>query len=279
MHSKVTAMPRRGQSGQVAVETALVVPMMVFMVLGTIQLGMVHHARLMTEYAAYRAARSGIVNHGDCNLMEKAALVALVPTLAPISGSNGRSDTLDNAWLVHRAYTVAIAARPLGFYTRGPLPLMRVEVVNPRRSDLTRLFSTYGSHMQQQEIDFDDIRDSTVIAANLLSVRVTYFYEMRIPFANWQLHSFYMGREYLNGLRGVQFENKRVGGQSATEYLLARGATRDQDHLLIANLARSGSQYVIPLVATWSMRMQSNLFNRARNPGRYGLGPPCAVDA
>lgn len=278
MHSKVTPKPRRGQSGQAAVETALVVPMMVFLVLGTLQLGMIHHARLMTEYAAYRAARAGIVNHGDCDMMKKAALVGLLPTLAPIGGLPGRVDTLDHAWLVHASYTsVVLGNQP--FYASGNLPLMRVEVVNPRRSDLTRLFNTYGSHMQQREIDYDDIRDATVIAANLLSVRVTYFYEMRIPFANWQLHSFYMGREYLNGLRGVQFESKRMGGQSATAYLEARGAARDDDHRDIATVARVSRKYVIPLVATWSMRMQSNFFNRAQNAGGYGIGTQCAVDA
>jgi hypothetical protein len=274
-------MPRRGQSGQAAVETALVVPMMVFLVLGTLQLGMVHHARLMTEYAAYRAARAGIVNHGDCDLMRKAAQVALLPTLAPINGRASRVDTLDSAWVVHENYTRQYIQNPLVFYQDGMLPLMRVQVVNPRRSQLAGLFNTYGSHMDGREIDWDDIRDATVINANLLSIRVTYFYEMRIPFANWQLHSFYMGREYLNGLRGVQFENKRINGMAATEYLLARGATRDTDHAGIANLARNGKRYVIPLVATWSMRMQSNLFNRERREGnvRYGLGPQCAVDA
>jgi hypothetical protein len=282
MHSNTQATPRRGQSGQAAVETALVVPMMVFLVLGTLQLGMLHHARLMTEYAAYRAARSGIVNHGDCDMMKKAALVGLLPTLAPIGGLAGRVDTLDHAWLVHEGYSAVVLGTPQqqqSFYANGPLPLMRVEAVNPRRSDLTRLFNTYGAHMQQREIDWDDIRSPEVIAANLLTIRVTYFYEMRIPFANWQLHSFYMGREYLNGLRGVQFESKRVGGQSATEYLEARGAARDDDHRRIAQVARMGGKYVIPLIATWSMRMQSNLFNRAQNAGGYGLGAECAVDA
>ncbi len=279
MHSNVQPMPRRGQSGQAAVETALVVPMMVFLVLGTLQLGMVHHARLMTEYAAYRSARAGVVNHGDCGLMKKAALVALLPTLGPYGNQAGRVDTLDNAWLVHDAYSDAVLGTvpglpPPPFYPNSILPLMRVEVVNPRRGQLANLFSTYGAHMQQREIDWDDIRDATVINANLLSVRVTYFYEMRIPFANWQLHSFYMGREYLNGLRGVQFENKRMGGQSATAYLEAMGAARDADHAQIANVARNGRRYVIPLVSTWSMRMQSNLLNNSS----YGPGR-CAVDA
>jgi len=268
----------RRQSGQAAVETALIVPMMVFLVLGTIQLGMVHHARLMTEYGAYRAARAGIVNHGDCNIMRKAALSALLPTLAPLAGQGSRVDTLDLAMDVHHSYSrhlFGFAGNTFRsvFYTAGGLPLFRLEVVNPRSSDLAGLFGTYGSHMQGLEIDYDDIRDDRVIEANLLSIRLTYFYEMRIPFANWQLHSFYMGREYLDELRGLQFESKRVGGQAATAYLERRGAERDDDHRALSTLAGRG-QYVMPLTATWSMRMQSNLFNN----DTYGPAR-CAVDS
>ncbi|MCE9673058.1 pilus assembly protein [Myxococcus stipitatus] len=265
------------QAGQAAVETAIIVPMMVFIVLGIIQLGMVHHARLMTEYAVYRAVRSGIVNHGDCTLMERSALAGLLPTLAPLSGSDGmgsRIDKLDQAMRFHSRYTTRLLTTRNNFYSAGPLPLLRVEVVNPRRSDLDELFGTYGAHMEEREIDYDDTRDERVVEANLLSVRLTYFYELRIPFANWQLHSFYMGREYLDQLKGYPFANQRVQGGSATQYLLDRGAERDQDHARIARVARgSPGKYVIPLVATWSMRMQSNLLNNDQHgPGR------CAVD-
>ncbi len=271
----------RRQSGQAAVESALIIPMMVFIVLGTIQLGMVHHARLMTEYGAYRAARAGIVNHGDCNIMRKATLTALLPTLGPLNGMPGRVDTLDFTKDVHEEYLHALFIRPrfnnfisvFPKYATGGLPLFRLEVVNPRRSDLDGLFATYGSHMQGREVDYDDIRDDRIVDANLLSIRLTYFYEMRIPFANWQLHSFYMGREYLDQLRGLQFENQRVGGQGATDYLEQRGAARSADHQRLSMLAGE-NLFVMPLTATWSMRMQSNYFD---NPQHGPRG--CAVDS
>ncbi|TQF15322.1 pilus assembly protein [Myxococcus llanfairpwllgwyngyllgogerychwyrndrobwllllantysiliogogogochensis] len=267
-----------GQSGQAAVETALIVPMMVFMVLGIIQLGMVHNARLMTEYGAYRAVRAGIVNHGGCKLMEQAALAALLPTLPPLSGSGGmasRIDTLDRAMKFHKAYTARLR-RPEPFYARAGLPLLQVEVLNPKSGELAGLFGTYGSHLDTLEIDYDDVRDDRVIEANLLSIRLTYFYELRIPFANWQLHSFYLGREFLDELKGLQFENQRAGGQTATAYLQNRGRNGGKFHPQLVTLAQLGGndrKYVLPLVATWSMRMQSNLFNNDEH------GPnTCAID-
>ncbi|RKH43281.1 TadE/TadG family type IV pilus assembly protein [Corallococcus sicarius] len=278
---KWSASAHPGESGQALVESALVFPVMVFLILGILQLGTLHHARLMTEYAAYRSARAGIVNHGDCEIMKKAAFVAVLPTLGPPKASSGgapatgRVDTLLNLARVNDAYTDPKLVREnQTFQDQGAdLERLRVEVLNPRRSQLPTLFASYGSHMQGRELDYDDIRNAQVIEANLLTVRVTYFYEMRIPFANWQLHAFYMGREFLNDIRGgPNFTTQHVGGGSPTKYLEAKGASRDADHQKISTLAGNRT-FVIPVIATYSMRMQSNLLNSAT----YGPNS-CAVD-
>ena len=51
----------RGEKGSVLAEFIIVMPILVFMIFGTIQISMVWMARLMTRYAAYRAARTAIV--------------------------------------------------------------------------------------------------------------------------------------------------------------------------------------------------------------------------
>lgn len=244
--------------------------MMVFIVLGVVQLGMMHQARLMTEYAAYRAARAGIVNHGDCDLMEESAYMAVLPTLGPPpSGGPGRVDTLARAMSVYWQYKDIPTNKR---YLPSTLPRIRLEILNPKKSQLSGLFSNYGSHLNQREIDYDDIRDATVIEANLLSVRVTYFYNMRIPFANWLMHSFFMGREVLGDLRGVQFEVQKARGQYATSYLENYGASKGADYAQMKLLSTRGT-FVIPLISTYSMRMQSNYLNN----GSYGPGK-CAIN-
>ena len=42
---------------------------------------MIQHAKLMTEYAAYQAARAGIVWNGNNERMHDAAIIALLPTM------------------------------------------------------------------------------------------------------------------------------------------------------------------------------------------------------
>lgn len=66
--------------GQAAVESAIVIPLMTFMILGVLQLAMIQHAKIMTDYAAYNAARAGIVWNADRWMMENAAIISLLPT-------------------------------------------------------------------------------------------------------------------------------------------------------------------------------------------------------
>jgi hypothetical protein len=236
------------------VETAITVPMMIFFVLGTVQLGMMHHAQIMTDYAAYRAVRAGIVSNGDCQLMRQAARVSLIPTYA------SRSDTIARAYstnLLHPISKSSLMARLAG----GEL---NVEIVNPKQSQFNNLFNNYGSHLNRQEIDFDDMRDATVVGANLLSVRVRYLYDMRIPFANTLIHAWLVGAQWLKDQRGLLFEatTLHVGpvdtGIRSTQYLEGRALLQGGLTQRLALLAMSGN-YFAPLTATYSMRMQSNL--------------------
>ncbi len=256
-------------------------PMMVFLVLGILQLGMMHHARLMSEYAAYRAVRSGIVNSGSCERMEESAIIALLPTLGPVGVGSlslpGRTDTLPSAM------TVLGAFKRLDWndkkLTGTPLKVIQVDVLNPKKSQLDSLFNTYPvigvttGQTHREEIDFDDIRDARVIEANLLTVRVTYYYEMRVPIVNKFMHAWYIGLQYLKDLRGVQFDNQKAfGAIDETTYLEGQGALAGGIYQHMAFLANRplAPVYVVPMVATYSMRMQSNLMKKHVQP--------CAVD-
>ncbi|HLM44600.1 MAG TPA: TadE family protein, partial [Myxococcaceae bacterium] len=67
---------RRAERGQAAVESALTLPLTVFLMLGTLQLFLMLQGRIMAEYAAFRAVRAGSVRHGDCQAMTHAAILA-----------------------------------------------------------------------------------------------------------------------------------------------------------------------------------------------------------
>jgi hypothetical protein len=278
------------ESGQVALETALVLPLMVFLGLGLLQLTQMQHAKLMTEYAAYCAARAGIVWNGSTERMHDAALVALLPTL-------GRTDDLEGlarTWT--RARRQEEALQLLAWPTKDSEvpasvngePLfgqVRVDTVNPSGASRVRGGSGPRSAGRWEELDFDEgaYREATV-----LSVRVRYWYELRVPFANWIVFTSGWaanagvalgGAIHAPTLNAKARLTHRRGGMREVGRAPVRGLENQRGHdtlhrsemAVLWGLAtgaipllpeRAGGHYFIPLTATYSMRMQSNVYSK-----------------
>lgn len=262
------------------VEAAIVMPLMVFVILGVIQLSMIQHARIMTEYAAFNAARAGIVWNGDPWVMENAAIISLMPTYEGMGDEMGIADPgrMMRA-IAERALLYQINRRLSGFAREmfaGPLSaLVRAAFGGdgPQVVEVTVLNPTRGDFGDNEELDFDDIgNDGTSEAlreANRLTIQVRYLYIMRIPFANWVMHHAWLSQRAGISLYGAiwnpQAEATGATGFSsedheATYSEIARGLSGDER--IIRDVARAGREgvYIIPLYATYTMRMQSNLF-------------------
>jgi hypothetical protein len=82
----------RARRAQAMIESAIVIPLMTFLILGVLQLAMIQHARLMTEYAAFNAARAGIVWNADPWIMENAAIISLMPTYENLANDASLTD-------------------------------------------------------------------------------------------------------------------------------------------------------------------------------------------
>ena len=262
------------------VEAAIVMPLMVFVILGVVQLTMIQHARIMTEYAAYNAARAGIVWNGDPWVMENAALISLMPTYEGLGDEMGLGDPGRMMRAVaQRALLFQVNRRLSGFALEvfgGPISnairrafggdgpqVVEVTILNPRRSD-------FG---ERQELDFDDIGTDgyaeQLREANRLTVQVRYLYVMRVPFANWVMHHAWLSQRAGISLYGAIWNPQREAPgetgfspvDSEAGYEEITRSLRGDDRI-IRDVARAGREgaYIIPLYATYTMRMQSNLF-------------------
>lgn len=269
------------ESGQAMVEAAIVMPLMVFIILGVVQLSMIQHARIMTEYAAFNAARAGIVWNGDPWVMENAAIISLLPTYEGLGDEMGLGDAARMARAIgQRALLYQVNRRMSGWAREmlsGPISnairrafggdgpnVVQVTVLNPTRED-------FGD--ESQELDFDDIgtdaRAVELREANRLTIEVRYLYVMRVPFANWVMHHAWLSQRSGIQLHGAiwnpQADSPGETGFSgddveATYTEIRRGLRGDDD--IIRDVATAGREgaYIIPLYATYTMRMQSNLF-------------------
>jgi hypothetical protein len=270
------------ESGQVAVEAALVMPLFVFLILGILQLGLTAQARVMAKYAAYRAARVGAMHHADPDAIQAAAIFHLLPVLVgnsevilPTSSAQevitkfGRHNTFDNV-LGGAQQVRAVICGPTSseFGQGGNRALNRVDQ------------QTLNNHGSRNEVDFDDPAvqsgpDNFLAGggsgANAvrrfnrmrLRVQVQWLYRMPIPFANWVITKAYLGTTIPSVLMMPK------GNQGKFSVFKQYSDVQMADAMGI---------YVVPINVSYAMRMQSNIFlNRFQLPSRnecihYGHG-------
>ncbi len=301
----------RAGRGQAILETILVMPLMILIALAILQLTEIELARIMTEYAAFNAARAGIVWNGNNERMRDAAFVALLPTF-------GRTDSaaaIAATWSRQRArddeFTALPWSTPIPRTIHGvPLNgMVRVDTISPEGSDeLGRVWNLSGGS-DWKELDFDsaytypeapglsqhfgtfdsantDEGQETYRRASVLSIRVRYWYELRVPLANWFLFVCWYAANARVGVRGAvdrptlsssanalnRITNLEGIEQLATGIDNQKGyptADRSEMGLLWALSTGRASlgfdnrrRFFIPLSATYSMRMQSNFYRK-----------------
>ncbi len=154
----------RDESGQSLVEAAVVLPLALACLLGLLQLFLVQEARLLLEYAGYRAARAGSLWNADRERVASSARFALGATVCPTRWAGVPCPPADTPAL--RAAAGAEALRVLS--AAGGFPGLEVKVEKPA--------------FEGPELDFDDV--SLDPASGRITVALRYWSELRIPFAD-----------------------------------------------------------------------------------------------
>jgi hypothetical protein len=228
---------QRSESGQAAVETAIVLPVMVFMLLGVLQMTLAYQARLVNEYAAFKVARAASVYRLDCGRMVNAGLMALVPTL----GRTG-TGTYQQRFLG--------AARELLNDNKPPFAGINIPLVRVRY----RVSGDPARTFDHQLAPGDEPLK--------VHVRLSYFWEYRIPFANWIITRVWLasqtGQAWATGADPLT-PVRRTPGVVAP----ANEAALDVE---VVQEAIRQNYFTTPLVSNWSMRMMSDPLPGVRLP-------------
>lgn len=258
---------REAQSGQAMVETAITMPLFVFIILGSLQLALAHQARLMAKYAAYKAVRVGALNHARVAPMERAATLVLLPMIS-YSGSGGKDyfyKTKTSTEYLASAARVALTG--YRYPTAPPLSMVEVTVCSPTKSDQTdpsngpqtAAFASgnavifdhprYQAGNRQAPDNIGGYRNWEVTR---LAIQVEFNYRMPIPFANmmiWLIHD--------NTMDGNLRRVTRTGMAVPPSPWAKRG--RALGNAARAAMARRG-EYVLPIRTYYAMRMHSDLY-------------------
>ena len=219
------------EGGQAAVESALTVPMMMFALLGILQLTLAYHARIVSEYAAFKAVRAGSVFRADCAHMKSAALMALVPTMPVTSGAPA-------------AQYLATARRALTNRARS------------LASNIPIVWLDYK--LENTGKDFDLQLEPGSAQLLRLRVKLAYFFEYRVPFANS-----IMVRYWLAVQTGKAWADNdpTMPVAKANTVAAKRSVDAELANQVLINVTRQF--YSSPIVTSWSMRMFSDPLSKA----------------
>lgn len=237
------------QSGQAAVESAIVLPLFVFLILGILQLGLMHQARLMTKYAAYKAVRAGSLHNANVDEMEKAALAVLLPMVGTRTGGQdgievirpvGNANEFETKWSELSTNEMPGVA----------LKYAEVTICGPTKEDIPA---------SSAELDFDDPKNTAPDGwreslRTKLRVQVTFNYRMIIPFADWVIYHAARGREVASVLRMGKMKQAEINKVQGRRFASAGKSESTYDD------AAAQDVYIMPIRATYTMRMQSNFY-------------------
>lgn len=233
------------ESGQAAVETAIVMPLFLFVMLGILQLGLAHQARLLTRYAAYKATRAGALQRAKKDVMTQAALGVLVPITAnPGTGlmrKAGSAGSYQTSW---QATKVNL---------QDGLPIVETTICNPLSSQLS------------PSDDFDDPRVASAadgswqgFQKSRLHVQTTFYYRLVIPFVDGILFYAAAGveNEHQETFSTLRLRSPNSDDSKKDRWSTAKRARANNQKIL--GLAKEG-KYYLPIRANYAMRLQSNV--------------------
>ncbi len=214
------------EKGQVLVESALVMPLMIFFTLGILQMIMIQHARILADYSAYAAARAGVVNSGNPVPMKAAANIAVLPAIAR-TNDFGSFITTYMWYLIKQAAIDAIKGVQNAADTNigglagnviGSLGALLLAQLGPNFVPTFAQVYIASNHTfnANNEVEFDTLiapSDQGAINNTILTVTVSFNYLLQIPFANAILFESWIATEIGEQLTGAIWSSrKKVGG-------------------------------------------------------------------
>lgn len=170
-----------GQAGQSMVEFLVVLPVMLMLMLGAIQFALIFHAKITLNYAIFEAARAGSLGGADFEEVKEGFARGLAP-LYSYPGEDG-----DQVAAFHAAREAVLDL----FDDQDGL--VRIERLTPTPAAF-RHYAPEGEipndNLLYRSSSYGPAAGMSIQDANLLQLRVTYWYPLPVPLINKMIASF-----------------------------------------------------------------------------------------
>jgi hypothetical protein len=162
--------------GQAMVEFIIVIPLLLLLIMGTLQFALIYQAKITLNYAAFEAVRAGSVNNAQPYAMK----FAMARSLAPMYTS---APTVAN-FKAARQRVLNELNDPVG-------GLAQIDIINPTTDstffcdprDCNSPLGIPNDNLVYRGVP-NNADDPNIQDANLLKIQVYYCYEMFVPFVN-----------------------------------------------------------------------------------------------
>lgn len=164
--------PLARREGQSASEFIIVAPVLLALILGAIQFGLIYQARATLNQAAFQVARAGAINGGDSAKMKEALVIWLTPLF-----TFGKTATD-----IKTGY--ARAKSEVDKYGH-------IERISPDDA----VFTDFGDPLPNDNLMYRSTAPGSasglsVQEANMLKVKVVYCYKLIVPLVNTMIDTF-----------------------------------------------------------------------------------------
>lgn len=169
--------------GQAMIEFIIVIPVLILLIFGTIQIGLIYSAKTTLNYATFQAARLGAVNNATYSSIRR----GLIRGMAPLYTSNSSLTTVrtDIDAGINSLGTKRDAQSEMDGYTKiiriSPTrEQFGVSGFGERNSD--NLYEIPNDNLMYRPTTLND--GASIQDANLLKIRVQYCYKLMVPLVN-----------------------------------------------------------------------------------------------
>jgi len=174
-------------AGQSMVEFLVILPVALLLILGAIQFALIYHAKTTLNYAAFEAARYGSLDHAKYEAVQEGFARGLAPLYSYFEPDGEKRKQLKEPKAENQVEAFQIGRRKIFDEFNDSRDLIRIERLSPTVQD-------FSSFAVDEEIPNDNLmyrasKDGhrsgrSIQDANLLHLRITYWYPLYIPMVN-----------------------------------------------------------------------------------------------
>lgn len=244
---------RNPQSGQATIEYIYVLPILLLLLLASLQFVFIYEAKQTLNYATFVGTRAGALNNGSMASIQDGLAAGLAPLFAHKIGT---ATDLDAVKLGRRTAKTELANPKLAL----------IEIVNPTSGAL----AGFGTEIPNDNLMY---RDPAVLKAgmnvqdaNLLKVRVTYCVRLVVPIVKNMIFGYAVAAP----TAPAKIDSTYSGGTIAAPEMLKAAppgiaSTHPSGLCYDNNPATNPVFYRIPVTSEAVVRMQTPF----RNPGSW----------